>query len=84
MRKCNSQIFILKYSVTFCLVCGVELPTDVTFMDFVGVCLTRMVKGFLQREVLTIVKRYKTSCGYLQANETPSGHRSDICIQTET
>jgi len=66
------------------LLCGVELPTDVTFMDFVAVCLARMVKGFLQREVLTVVKHYKMSCGYLQANVIPSGYLSDICIQTTT
>jgi hypothetical protein len=53
-------------------------------MDFVAVCLARMVKGFLQREVLTVVKHYKMSCGYLQANVIPSGYLSDICIQTTT
>ena len=33
----------LKYNVTFCLVCGVELLTDVIFMDFVDVFLAGMV-----------------------------------------
>lgn len=52
------SIFILKYNVTFYLACGVEFLTDVTFMDFVDLCLASC-----NVKVVAVSKCYEPSCG---------------------